>query len=147
VDGSGNATLSENVGTVGSTGGTGSLQIGTPDNAWIPMTEQFFFSLTQVPQPTLIYWSYQKELILFVGSTTNRFVSIQYRRLIPIPQEATDPIGITFGEMYLGARGASIAAGATGNDAVEAKLTALAGTNFGKVVMANRGQQKPINKP
>jgi hypothetical protein len=49
--------------------------------------------------------------------------------------------------MYLGARGAAIAAGSVGNAQAAATLDAIAKENFGMVVTANRGQQKPINKP
>jgi hypothetical protein len=147
VDGSGNATLSENVGIVGSIDGTGILNVNDTDDNWIPMTEQFFLPLTAVPGPTLVWWSYREETLILIGSTANRFINFQYRRQIPIPQLATDPIGMIFGELYLGARGGAIAAGSTGNDGVEAKLDALAKQNFAKVVMANRGQQKPVTKP
>jgi hypothetical protein len=142
-----NATLAENIGEAGATAGTGTLIYGTVDDIWVPMTEQFFLPLTAVPGPTLIWWSYREENLIMVGSTANRFINFQYRRQIPIPQLATDPIGMIFGELYLGARGGAIAAGSTGNDAVEQKLDALAKQNFSKVVMANRGQQKPVTKP
>jgi hypothetical protein len=118
-----------------------------PDNVWIPLTEQFFLTPGYVIGLTLTWWSWQRETLLFSGSTVSRYVYFQYRRKIPIPQSATDEIGITFGEMYLGARGAAIAAGSLGNTAVAAILDAIAKENFGMVVMANRGQQKPINKP
>ena len=120
---------------------------GAPDNLWIPMTEQFFFNLGQPLLTTLTWWSWQEEKLLFVGSSANRYVSIQYRRKIPVPQATTDPIGMTFGELYLGARAAAIAAGALGNAAAAGVLDGIAQTNFAKVLSANRGQQKPINKP
>ena len=118
-----------------------------PDNVWIPLTEQFFLTLGYAIGPTLTWWSWQEEFLLFSGSTVNRYVNFQYRRQIPIPTSATSVIGITYGEMYLGARCAAIAAGSVGNAAVAAILDAIAKENFGMVVMANRGQQKPINKP
>jgi hypothetical protein len=118
-----------------------------PDNLWIPLTEQFFLPLGYAIGPVLTWWSWQEEELLFSGSTVNRYVNFQYRRQIPIPTSATSEIGITYGEMYLGARGAAIAAGSVGNAAVAAILDGIAKENFGMVVMANRGQQKPINKP
>lgn len=118
-----------------------------PDNLWIPLTEQFFLPLGYAIGPVLTWWSFQEEEILLSGSSVNRYVNYQYRRQIPIPNSATSEIGITYGEMYLGARGAAIAAGSVGNAAVAAILDGIAKENFGMVVMANRGQQKPINKP
>lgn len=147
VDGSGNATLSEVCGTPGSTGGHASFTTGTPDNIWIPMTEQFFLTNGQPVGNTLVWWAYREETLLLTGSTANRYISFQYRRLIPIPAAATDSIGMIFGELYLGSRGPAIAAAASGNDKAGAMLDALAEKNFSKVMMANRGQQKPSSKP
>lgn len=118
-----------------------------PDNVWVPLTEQFFLTIGYPIGSTLVWWSWQEETLLFSGATVNRYVNFQYRRQIPIPAAATDPIGITYGEMYLGARGAAIAAGSVGNAAVAQILDAIAETNFNMVLLANRGQQKPINKP
>jgi len=118
-----------------------------PDNVWIPLTEQFFLTLGYAIGPTLTWWSWQEETLLFSGSTVSRYVNFQYRRQIPIPTSAVSVIGITYGEMYLGARGAAIAAGSVGNAAVAAILDAIAQTNFEMVLLANRGQQKPVNKP
>lgn len=118
-----------------------------PDNVWIPLTEAYFLPLGYAIGPVLTWWSFQEETILIAGSSVNRYVSYEYRRQIPIPNTATSQIGITYGEMYLGARGAAIAAGSLGNAAVAGILDAIAKENFGMVVMANRGQQKPINKP
>jgi hypothetical protein len=120
---------------------------GSPDNLFIPMTECFFFPIPYTLTTVLAYWSWQQETLLFAGSSLPRYVVIQYRRLIPIPQLSTDLIGMTFGELYLGARGAAIAAGAVGNTAAAGVLDGIATANFNKVVMANRGQQKPITKP
>lgn len=117
------------------------------DNAWIPLTEQYFLTLGYAIGPVLTYWSWQEEELLFSGSSVNRYVNFQYRRQIPIPAASTDEIGITYGEMYLGARGAAIAAGSVGNAPVAAILDGIAEKNFDMVLLANRGQQKPINKP
>lgn len=147
VDALGNATLSEPAGTVASTGGSASLTVGTPDNTWIPMTEQFFLTLGIALSPVLTWWAYREETVLLTGSSANRYINFQYRRQIPIPQAATDPIGMIFGELYLGARGPAIASAALGNIASGTALDATATSNFAMVLMANRGQQKPPNQP
>lgn len=114
---------------------------------WTPMTEAFYVPLGYTLGPTLQWWSWQQEQIIVAGATQNRAVAIQYRRLIPIPAVATDLIGILFGESYLAARSAAMAAGTLGNDVVYTAMTALAKENLGKVISANRGQQKPQLKP
>jgi hypothetical protein len=114
---------------------------------WAPMTEAFYIPLGTVQVATLGWWIWQQEQISLAGATVNRAVIIQYRRLITIPVVATDLIGILFGESYLAARAAAIVAGTVGNAEVFAAMTALAKENLGKVLSANRGQQKPSMKP
>jgi hypothetical protein len=114
---------------------------------WQPMTEVFYIPLGTAQGATLGYWAWQQEAISVLGATVNRAVIVQYRRLITIPVLATDVIGILFGESYLAARAAAITAGTVGNEAVYDKMTALSKENLGKVIAANRGQQKPPLKP
>jgi hypothetical protein len=115
--------------------------------AWVDMTEVSYIPFDVAKTGKLVYWAWRGEKILFLGSTANRYVVVFYRKLITIPTAATDPIGIIFGELYLGARTAALAAGSVGNKDVYDAVTALAKANFEKVVAANRGQQKPIYKP
>jgi hypothetical protein len=117
------------------------------NGTWIDMTEVNYIPFDVAKVDKLIYWAWRGEKILFLGATTNRYVVVFYRKLITIPSTATDPIGIIFGELYLGARTAALAAGSVGNKDVYDTVTALAKANFEKVVAANRGQQKPIFKP
>lgn len=114
---------------------------------WLPMTEAFYIPLGTAQGPNLNWWSWQQEQIVLGGATQNRAVILQYRRLITIPVMATDLIGILFGESYLAARAAAMAAGTLGNATVYEAVTALAKENLGKVISANRGQQKPSLKP
>jgi hypothetical protein len=114
---------------------------------WLPMTEAFFIPLGTVQTTTLVWWVWQQEVITLAGASVNRAVIIQYRRLIPIPVAAGDPIGVLFGESYLAARAAAIAAGTLGNAEVYTAMTSLAKENLAKVISANRGQQKPNLKP
>jgi len=114
---------------------------------WAPMTEAFYIPLGTVVAATLSWWAWQQEQIVIPGAAQNRAVVMQYRRLIPIPVLATDLIGILFGESYLAARAAAMTAGAVGNKDILDVATALAKENIGKVISANRGQQKPLIKP
>jgi hypothetical protein len=58
----------------------------------------------------LVWWCWQGEKILLLGSTQNREVRLRYIRGLPVPQANTDQIGYLFGENYLGPRTASLAA-------------------------------------
>ena len=114
---------------------------------WQPMTEAFYIPLGTAPGNTLGFWVWQQEAVLLAGSTANRAVVVWYRRQINIPVLATDVIGILFGESYLAARTAAIAAGTVGSKDTYEAMTALSKENLAKVIAANRGQQKPLIKP
>jgi hypothetical protein len=114
---------------------------------WTPMTEAIYIPFGAAMSATLIWWSWQQEVIQLAGSSANRAVIVQYRRLIPIPTVSTSPIGILFGESYLASRAAAITAGTVGNAEVYAAMTALSKENLAKVISANRGQQKSPMKP
>lgn len=115
---------------------------------WTPMTEAFYVPIGYTPVATYQWWIWQDE-ILSVAPTTavGRALILQYRRNIPIPQVATDLIGILYGEAYLAARAAAITAGTVGNLDVFTALSAIAKEQLSKVIVANRGQQKPTLKP
>lgn len=114
---------------------------------YIPMTETFYIPLGYVQTTKLVFWCWRKEQIELGGSTLPRQVVIQYRKKIAIPVDVNDSIGILFGESYLAARAAAIAAGTLGNkDALEL-LTATAKENLGKILVTHRGSQKPQLKP
>jgi hypothetical protein len=117
------------------------------NGTWVDMTEVNYIPFDVAKTSKLVYWAWRGEKILFLGATASRYVVVFYRKLITIPTTANDPIGIIFGELYLGARTAALAAGSVGNKDVYDSITALAKANFEKVVAANRGQQKPIYKP
>ena len=114
---------------------------------WTPMTEVFYLPLGQAQQATLGYWCWQQEAIQIIGASANRTAVVQYRCNITIPQLSTDLIGILYGESYMGARGAAMAAGTLGNADLYASLASMAKENLAKVISNNRGQQKPLLKP
>jgi len=116
-------------------------------NDWVPMTEQFYLPLNITPVTNIVFWAWRGEGILLNPASTGRDVIVQYRRLITIPAAAGDPIGIIFGESYIGARTAGIAAGALSNLEAMNALTEIAQKNLARVIVANRGTQKPPNRP
>jgi hypothetical protein len=115
---------------------------------WTPMTEAFYIPIGYIPTSTIQWWMWRDEIV-YIGPCTisPKNIIIQYRRNIPIPAVSTDLIGILYGEAYLAARAAAIAAGSVGNAEVFAALTSVAKEQLSKVITANRGQQKPNIKP
>jgi len=123
---------------------TGSL---VSASGWTPMTEAFYIPLGTTVAATLGWWAWQQEQIVIAGASVARAVILQYRRYITIPVLSTDLIGILFGESFLAARAAAIAAGSLGNSDLYTNMSTLAKENLVRVISANRGQQKPIIKP
>lgn len=114
---------------------------------YLPMTEVTYLPQTVVAGPLSIYWSWQRETLLLNPTTVARKIYLRYRKSIAIPVIATDLIGILSGELYLAARAAAIVAGTLANEKVYETMTAQAKENLGKVIISNRGQQKPVNRP
>lgn len=123
------------------------IETSRSGSAWVDMTEVTYIPKNIAQSATLIYWAWREEVIVLLGADVNRDVIVYYRKLITIPTAVGDAIGVIFGELYLGARTAALAAGSVGNKEVYDALTTLAKTNFAKVVSSNRGQQKPISSP
>jgi hypothetical protein len=113
----------------------------------VDVTESIFLPLDVAPSAKLVYWAWRKEIITFVPATSDRKVIVYYRKLLSVPRALTDPIGILFGELYVGARAAAIAHGSVGNKDAYATLTDVCKSNFEKVVQSQRGQQAPPMRP
>jgi len=122
---------------------------------YMPMTEVDFIPLGYTAVATLVYWRFNPAdpltanvpTLTFPPCTTARVINCQYRRLVSIPVLTTDLIGVAAGEYYLAPRAAAIAAGTLGNKGLSDALTQQAEDNFGDVILANRGQQKPSDRP
>ncbi len=113
----------------------------------VDVTEAIFLPLDVAASSKLVYWAWRKELITFIPATTDRKVIVYYRKLLTVPRSLTDPIGILFGELYVGARASAIAHGSVGNKDAYATLTDVCKANFQMVVQAQRGQQAPPMRP
>lgn len=112
------------------------------------MTEVTFLpNFGGVGQAVMSYWAWRGEAIVVVAPAANRNLLLYYRKLIPIPAASGDPIGIIFGELYIGARAAAIALGSVGNKDAYQILSQTCKENFDLVVAAQRGQQSPPMKP
>lgn len=94
---------------------------------------QDFVDMTEVdyipqldPSTELIWWTWNKQMILFLGSNQDREVLLRYRKGLKIPQEATDDVGPYFGEIFLSYKTAALAVGSiTPRD--ESKIALLEG--------------------
>ncbi len=114
----------------------------------LPMTEVNFLPLQNgFKAPPIGIWCWRGEQLTIPPPTIDIPLLVRYRRSIPIPVIATDLIGILSGEQYLAARAAALAAGTLGNKEALDSLTAMATVNLSKVLMSNRGSQKPLNRP
>jgi len=83
----------------------------------------FFLDMIQVgflpevdKDENLIYWSFNGQIISFVGATQNKEVVLRYNGWLPVPQLQTDPINVISGARFLGPRIASLAYGAIGKN-------------------------------
>jgi hypothetical protein len=126
---------------------TALFESASSPTTYTPITEATYFPIGYTAAAVIGYWSWQEEKLYTAPCSANRSVIIQYRRQITIPVLTTDLIGMLFGELYLGAKTAAIAAGASGNIPVAQEMAALAEKNFEMVITANRGQQKPGIRP
>lgn len=124
---------------------TAVFEAASSPTTWVPVTETFYLTPGYTALATIGYYIWQEENLIVAPCTAARTLQIQYRRSIPIPALLTDPIGILFGESYLAPRAAAICAAAAGNSAVYSAMTALAETNFKRLLSTNRGAQNPVN--
>ena len=94
---------------------------------------------------SLVYWAWQKERIMFVGSTSDRDIIIRYKSTIVSPQTKTDSIGFIMGELYLGPRTAAICRESRGLDAKS--LNDQANKALYKIIQANVVEdQRPVRR-
>ncbi len=115
-------------------------------SAWGDMTQAD--PLTGISSDSrLEYWNWVDSDIQLDKCTINREVRIYYRSLITVPVAAGDPIGYTFGELYIGPRTAALAAGSVGNKTLRDALTEEALTKIGGVIEANRDKTTPLVRP
>ena len=95
----------------------------------------------------LRFWSWKGETFEVLPASVDRKVVVYYRKLITVPTATSDPIGVIFGELYIGARVAAMVHGSVGNVEAFNIISQVAATNFDDVIMVNRGRQMPGEKP
>ncbi len=76
---------------------------GEDVSRYILMTKHDFLPEV-VPSTILRYWSYNEELIQFIGATADRDVKLYYEARLTSPAKITDTLVIPLSETYLGPR-------------------------------------------
>jgi hypothetical protein len=96
--------------------------------------------------PSIVYWSWIEESIIFAvpAITVIRQVLMRYWRTIPIPTTNSQSIGFINGELYLAPRIAALAAGSVGQAAEMTALTSLADASIQEVILSNRGRAPQV---
>lgn len=98
-----------------------------------------------VPINYLTWWAWSGELIQFVGSTATREVILRYKGFLTTPQTLNDPIGVTFGENFLGPRIAALCYDIAGKNSTVLNATA----QQAKYKLLQRGvlsDQRPVRR-
>lgn len=141
----------------------GQLNLGTnqPTNILEPISMQErtpgdtadsfvdMYKVNFLPEETvsqyLTWWCWNAELITFLGSDQNREVILRYKGFLTTPVLLTDPIGVIFGERFLGPRIAALAYDSIGKDS--AKLSDIASKNLYTLVQrAVLYDQSPVRR-
>lgn len=100
-------------------------QPGADQESFVDMYQVAF--LPHVDQTQyLTWWCWNAETIQFVGATTTREVVLRYKGSLVTPQLLTDPIGVIYGERYLGPRIAALAYYSIDKDATKLDTIAQA---------------------
>ncbi len=94
---------------------------------------------------TLRWWCWREEVITFLGATTDRVVKLFYKKGLVVPTKVTDPIGVTFGELYLGPRVASLVCDSAGKHDSAEVFKGDAHSNLDKIIRATM-DHTPVRK-
>jgi len=119
----------------------------TSEDDWTDVSETD--NLPRIEPTTRIqYWAWREETIEFIAPTTDREVKLRYLKGLTVPTSASNPIGLIFGELYLGPRTAAIAVQNVGNPTRADELNVDAAFWIPKILAANvkRGQAVPTRR-
>lgn len=104
---------------------------GTDAESFVDMIKVNF--LPEINRTTwLVYWSWMGQIINFLGATATREVVLRYKGFLTVPELLTDPIGVIFGERYLGPRIAALCYDIAGKNSD--RLNEIAATNKYKLL-------------
>ncbi len=121
--------------------------VGEPDELYREMDLKAFIP-TVALESKLRYWCWREEVISFLGATEDRVVRLMYKKGLSVPNKVSDPIGLTFGELFIGPRIAAIVAASTGKDSSASAFNDEAYKNLDKIIRANvlPMQRTPVRK-
>jgi hypothetical protein len=93
----------------------------------------------------LVYWSWNGQIISFVGATQDKEVILRFNGWPALPQLATDPLAFISEERFLGPRIAALAYDGIGKNS--SKLDKLASDNLYKIIQrATKQDQRPVRR-
>ena len=116
---------------------------GTLD-PFIPMTRFEFLPMITVLTSSLMYWTWQKQIIQFIGANTNRDVKINYiGAVLPPVTVSTTPIALFNSKSFLAYRTAALCAEFIGENKTRAdSLNADAGLAMDRLIgISTKGRQ------
>lgn len=93
----------------------------------------------------LRYWSFNAEIISFVGCRQNREVQLRYDAALSAPNKLTDPLGFIFAEQFIGPKIASLMLASNERD--NTYTEAAAQKALYKLIQTNVvGDQRPVRR-
>lgn len=120
--------------------------IGDDDDDYDQMTQVTFLP-NDDPDTELIFWSWQAQLIQFIGATSSRVVLLNYNGYLTTPNLLTDPLGFIYAERFLGPRIASLALSSINQEKRARFVGDIALENLYKVMQYNVTEdQRPFRR-
>lgn len=121
--------------------------VGEPDSMFKDMDLVTFLPNADKTE-FLRVWCWREEAIEFLGANTDRVIRFRYKKGLTVPTKVTDSLGLTFAELFIGPRVASIVVDSTGkHDSAEVFKSEAYG-NLDKIIRMNvlPGQRNPVRK-
>jgi hypothetical protein len=100
---------------------------------WAPNLEQ---------DSDLTYWMWQQNELIFLGSTANKDLRLDYEAGLPVPQSESDTIPLMDGETYLAPKTAAYANLTLDRYTAFERLTAIAELKLSKIIRTNVKNQQ-----
>jgi hypothetical protein len=116
-------------------------KVGESESGFVEMSEVSELP-TQAQSDRLNYWLWESEKIKLLGATVATEVRVRYTKGLTVPASGASSIGVAYGEIYLGARTAALAAHATDNQTLYEAQSQEALMKLDDIVGLNiKGQQ------
>lgn len=117
---------------------------GSSNNFFQEMIKVNFLPLV-VQDQILTFWSWNNEIIRFIGATQDRDILLRYKGYLAPPQSVNDSLGVIYSERFLGPRIAALAFDSIGRDST--KLSEIADKAKWKLLQRNvLAEQTPVRR-